>query len=155
MQIHLHQTHHDIADFHGIFNTFKFKLNGIAENHGIHLFPELFLTGYPLADLVVQRPFIDSYLKFLKQIDAWSTSLDPNPNINALIGGLDYHFDDQNLPEKVRNVAFHFTPGVPLKVVYTKILLPNYDIFDEEKYFTPGDTPSILELNGLRIGLLI
>jgi NAD+ synthase (glutamine-hydrolysing) len=155
MQIHLHQTHHDIADFQGIFSSLKAKLCNVHENYGIHLFPELYLTGYPLADLVLQRPFIDLYQQFLNQINAWSITLEPNSQINALIGGLEYQFDKNQLPEKIYNVAYLLTPGNPLKVIYTKTLLPNYDIFDEEKYFTPGRSAKVLDLNGLRIGVLI
>ena len=60
MQINLHQTHHEIADFEGIFNylTQSFHNN---ETSGIHIFPELFLTGYPLQDLVLKKTFIDEY----------------------------------------------------------------------------------------------
>ena len=55
----LHQTHHTLADFPAIFETMTTALQG--HGHGLHLFPELFLTGYPLQDLVLQRGFVDAY----------------------------------------------------------------------------------------------
>ena len=39
--------------------------------------------------------------------------------------------------------------------VYRKMLLPNYGVFDERRYFEPGDRPSLLELNGVRLGLTV
>src|SRR5690606_41011240 len=54
--IHLHQTHHTVADFDAIFKSTTEYLT----QEGLHLFPELYLTGYPLQDLVLQRPFIDA-----------------------------------------------------------------------------------------------
>ena len=59
--ITLHQTHHTLADFDSIFQSTVKALHG----EGLHLFPELYLTGYPLQDLVLQRPFIDTYQSFL------------------------------------------------------------------------------------------
>jgi NAD+ synthase (glutamine-hydrolysing) len=155
MQIHLHQTHHDIADFEGIFSDLKQKVSLNEDNIGIHLFPELYLTGYPLADMVVQRPFIEQYLEFLERINAWSHTLSENYQIHAMLGGLYYDFDGNNLPEKIFNVIYLLTPGKPLQKIYTKILLPNYDIFDEEKYFTAGQEARIIEICDLRIGVLI
>ena len=53
------------------------------------------------------------------------------------------------------NVIYQVSPGKKPKAVYTKMLLPNYDIFDEKRYYTPGDTPGILSVFGKKIGLLI
>nr|MBA2406186.1 hypothetical protein [Bdellovibrionales bacterium] len=66
--IHLHQTHHTVADFAAIFKHTIEVLN----SDGLHLFPELYLTGYPLQDLVLQRAFIDSYLEHQQKLDAWA-----------------------------------------------------------------------------------
>lgn len=155
MQIHLHQTHHDIADFTGIGECLKSKFASKTENKGIHLFPELFLTGYPLQDLVLQRSFINNYLEFLEDINAWSLSQPTHDGQYALIGGLSYCFDEKDLPYKIENVIFLLIPGQPLEKVYSKILLPNYDIFDEEKYFSPGEKAKILQLGDQHVGLLI
>ena len=54
----LHQTHHTLADFDAISEYLEKNLKGDS----LHLFPELFLTGYPLQDLCLQRSFIDSYI---------------------------------------------------------------------------------------------
>ncbi len=151
MQIHLHQTHHTIADFTAIRQTLQTSL----ERPGLHVFPELYLTGYPLADLCLQSPFITSYQKFLKEIDAWAQKLPKSTDTVALIGGLAYQLGDEGIPVSIRNVIYELTPGAPLRSLYTKRLLPNYDIFDEQKYFTPGTTPGVWEWQGKRFALMI
>jgi NAD+ synthase (glutamine-hydrolysing) len=67
MQLNLHQTHHEIGDFEGIFKYLTSTFQG-GNLKGLHLFPELFLTGYPLQDLVLQKSFIDDYQAFLADL---------------------------------------------------------------------------------------
>lgn len=151
MRFHLHQTHHTIADFPAIFLSLK----SIPQTTGIHLFPELFLSGYPLGDICLQASFIESYQKHLAQINAWSTSLPKSEDWVALIGGLCYDLGSDGVPLRIRNVVYELKAGSPLKDIYTKRLLPNYDIFDEQKYFTPGETPGVWEWGGKSYALLI
>ncbi len=42
-----------------------------------------------------------------------------------------------------------------VRAVYRKVLLPNYGVFDERRYFEPGDTPALIEVAGARVGLTI
>lgn len=147
--LHLHQTHHTLGDFDGIFKTAARVLTG----EGLHLFPELFLTGYPLQDLVLQRPFIESYTKHLEDLDRWSRA--QQGAWRGLMGGLHYEYDDDGGLCRIYNVILEVVPGTGVKPVYTKRLLPNYDIFDEQKYFTPGTSNAFYEMNGETFGLLI
>lgn len=150
MQIHLHQTHHGIGDFSSVFSYLK---NCHFEKKILHLFPELFLTGYPLQDLCLQRPFINSYLQFVKELNQWASGLEGESV--ALLGGLSYVFDEEGLPQHIKNVIFELRPGKPLKEIYTKKLLPNYDIFDEQKYFTAGVQTTVASIFGKNIAVLI
>jgi NAD+ synthase (glutamine-hydrolysing) len=155
MQINLHQTSNSIGDFASII-TYLEKSFESDSTQGVHVFPELFLTGYPLQDLCLQKSFIDRYLQFLKTINEWSIhNLKSNSELLLLLGGLDYEFDENGLPLKIKNVIYALQPGSELKVVYTKKLLPNYDIFDEEKYYSPGNESCILPFNDKNLGLLI
>lgn len=147
--ISLHQTHHTLADFDGIFQTAVELLKG----DGLHLFPELFLTGYPLQDLVLQKPFIDSYQAHFNELNLWAKT--QKGSWRGLMGGLEYEQGSEGVPTKIRNVIFEVVPGVGLKKLYTKRLLPNYDIFDEQKYFTIGHESKFYEFNGKTIGLQI
>ncbi|MBL6989507.1 MAG: NAD(+) synthase [Bacteriovoracaceae bacterium] len=155
MHLSLHQTHHTIGDFDSILSylTTNFTNN---EKVGLHIFPELFLTGYPLQDLCLERQFISTYLELLKKIDEWSTKAwKGDKNTAILMGGLHYEFEEDGLPRFIKNVVYFLTPGKPLSVVYTKQLLPNYDIFDELKYFSAGSECNVLEFGGKKIALMI
>ena len=155
MKIHLHQTHHSIGDTNAIHQYFLKQFDNEAQS-GIHIFPELFLTGYPLQDLCLQRPFINKYLDFLSQIQDWSEkNYKQLDNTLILMGGLDYTMDDSGVPSKIKNTVYSICSIHGFQKIYTKMLLPNYDIYDEKKYFTPGQTPCIFNFNSKNIGILI
>ncbi len=42
-----------------------------------------------------------------------------------------------------------------VQAIYRKMLLPNYGVFDERRYFEPGDTPALIEVGGALVGLTI
>ena len=153
MEINLHQTHHTIGDFEKIAEYLKTSIT--ESTTGLHLFPELFLTGYPLQDLCLQKPFIKRYQESLELINKWSKEEFKNNDTALLIGGLKYTFDPSGLPRDIENVIYALEPGKELTAIYTKRLLPNYDIFDEEKYFSPGNECKTFEFQGKNIGLLI
>jgi NAD+ synthase (glutamine-hydrolysing) len=148
-KIHLHQTHHTLADLDAIFETIVLTVL----NDGLHLFPELFLTGYPLQDIILQRSFMDHYEDHLKEIDNWAKM--QSGNWRALLGGVKYDYDKPGIPKKIKNVIFELSPGLGLKVLYAKRLLPNYDIFDEQKYFSSGKENAFYHFNGKTFALQI
>jgi len=152
IDFHIHQTHHSVADFKGIFNTLKQAFE--SKKTGIHLFPELFLTGYPLQDLCLQKPFIDRYQEFMIELESFCQKLKPN-KATYLVGGLSYELTEDGLPLKIKNVIYLLEAGKAPEPIYTKQLLPNYDIFDEMKYFTAGAEPGVIECQGATLGLLI
>lgn len=155
MQIFLHQTHHQIGDFEKIFNDLKSQIikEDVSERV-IHVYPEVYLTGYPLSDLVLQRPFIDKYLKFLEDLKSFALSQSKNECL-FLVGGIEFDFDENKLPLKIRNVVFAIEPGKSFQAIYTKRLLPHYDIFDENKYYATGNTPCVYKWNNKNLGILI
>jgi NAD+ synthase (glutamine-hydrolysing) len=162
MQIVLNQTQHIIGDFEQIFQDLKLavkraQLISASDKKVPHLelFPELFLTGYPLQDLVLQKEFIERYTNALDNFDQWLKEQPKEQDHLCLVGGLTYQFDEDGLPLYIKNVIFACHPGSGLEALYTKCLLPNYDIFDEEKYFCPGDQAATLNFAGKTWGLLI
>jgi len=155
MKIHIHQTQYTIGDFNQVYNdiTSTFSKKEIA---GIHIYPELFLTGYPLQDLCLQKEFISKYQLLIDNLNQFFLNLNKDScNFNVLLGGLDYEFEENGLPKEIRNIVFQAAPGKELIPVYTKNLLPNYDIYDEKKYFTPGTSPTVISFNDLNIGIMI
>ena len=150
MRIKLHQTHHTLADFKGILQYLESIPKEPSEV--IHIFPELFLTGYPLKDLCLTQSFIEAYENFLVSLKAWAQKRDKLEVF--LMGGLAYEKSPTGLPLKIRNVVWMMEDGA-LVDLYTKRLLPNYDIFDEKKYFSPGESSKIITIHGFKLGIMI
>jgi NAD+ synthase (glutamine-hydrolysing) len=156
MNLTIHQTHHTIADFDAIFEYLTTYFKDKDKCEGLHVFPELFLTGYPLQDLCLNKNFIEKYQNLLRRIDQWSTEeLSSKSDMYLLMGGLSYELDENGNTLNIKNVIYELRPGQKMENHYSKVLLPNYDIFDEKKYFIPGDSSRIIDFQGKRIGLLV
>ncbi len=106
------------------------------------IFPELSVCGYPPEDLLFH-----SGLR-RRVSDAISRISDSVRDIAVLIGFPEYDEDD------IYNSCVVFKDGKQL-AHYRKQVLPNYSVFDEVRYFTPGSHASVFSLNGIRIGLNI
>jgi len=104
-------------------------------------FPELALTGYPPEDLLLKPSFIRDNLAVLQELVAQTQG------IAAVIGFVDLEGDIYN--------AAAFAHDGRLHGVYHKVYLPNYGVFDEERYFQRGRRCPIFELDGVRVGLTI
>src|SRR5919204_2691468 len=111
------------------------------EGAALVVFPELCLTGYPPEDLLLKTHFLDAARAALEELAAQTRG------IVALVG----------FPERaddVYNSAAVLADG-RIAAVYRKIHLPNYGVFDEQRYFQAGSRPALFELNGVRIGVTI
>lgn len=106
------------------------------------VFPELVLTGYPPEDLLLKPAFIKDNLKALKNISSQIRKT------NALIG-----FVDQKNNQRF-NAAAWIVNG-KIVGIYHKQCLPNYGVFDEQRYFTPGHAGFVHSIRGIRIGVTI
>ncbi len=107
------------------------------------LFPELILSGYPPEDLLFKDAFhqqIEYQLEHIKQA---------TPDCHVIIGHPERH------PQALFNAASVFYQGKKL-AHYHKQELPNNGVFDEKRYFTPGEKrPCILTIKGMRFGVCI
>ena len=106
------------------------------------VFPELSLTGYPPEDLLFRPGLYRRVERALRRLCAAADGI-------AVLVGHPSQDDDQTF-----NSASLFD-GQALIETYHKQRLPNYAVFDEKRYFTPGDAPCVVALDGLRIGLSI
>ena len=104
--------------------------------------PELALCGYPPEDLLFRDDFNMACEQALARIAGQL------PNITLLIG----HPHQQN--GKLYNAASAIEHG-KITATYHKQLLPNYSVFDEERYFEAGNTPLVFTHNGTKLGVLI
>ncbi|MBI2785921.1 MAG: NAD+ synthase [Legionella longbeachae] len=111
--------------------------------HDVILFPELALTGYPPEDLLFRKEFQQAVIDNLKQIQ------EVTKDCHVLVGHPTQ--DKQHLYNSVS--IFH--QGKKINE-YHKQNLPNYEVFDEARYFTPGKKhPCILEIKNYKVGVLI
>ena len=108
-------------------------------------FPELTLPGYPPEDLVLYPGFVADGRTHLMEV---STSIQGTSAVIGFIGGNDDH------KSTMHNSAALVSEGNIINI-YDKIFLPNYGVFDEKRYFSSGDGPCVVELNGIRVGLTI
>jgi len=108
------------------------------------VFPELTLTGYPPEDLLLKPKFIEDNLNTLKHLRG------ATHGIITLVG-----FVDASGAGKLFNAAAVLANGRHV-ATYHKRFLPNYGVFDEKRYFLPGDRAVVLRLpQGSRIGVTI
>ena len=108
---------------------------------GIVAFPELAVTGYPPEDLLLRPSFVAGNLGCLDRIAQASTG------ITAIVG-----FVDQG--DDLYNGAAVLHEG-RVAAVYHKSYLPNYAVFDEDRYFRAGNRPLVLSLGDATIGISI
>lgn len=111
-----------------------------AQKAELIVFPELALCGYPPKDLVFLPDFMDA-------CEAGLLKLAQQSPISILIGA----------PTRERFNAAYLCAAGKVSLVAKKKLLPNYQVFDEQRYFKPGSPQdsNVLELDGLKIGVTI
>ena len=129
---------------------------GKAEEAGadVLLVPELALTGYPPEDLVHRDDFIDANLQALDRLAARSTRLVTVVGFVDRARGPSRGAADSE-ERSVANAAAVLAGGA-IRGVYHKVLLPNYGVFDEDRYFSVGcDGGQVWEIAGGICGVSI
>ena len=124
-----------------------------AKGADVLLTPELALCGYAAEDLLLRPSFIqacDDALKFIQ------TSLADHKGLHVVVG----HPTGDGRRERSVSETHRLNRATVLcegRVVasYAKRRLPNYQVFDERRYFLPGDQACVFEVKGHRVGLLI
>lgn len=104
-------------------------------------FPEMALTGYPPEDLLLKPEFIEENLHYLGKL------LEHTDNIAAIVGFVDRDDDIFNAAAVLQNRR--------IAGIYHKVFLPNYGVFDEDRYFQAGQGIQFYILNDIRIGINI
>ena len=115
--------------------------DGAQQGAHLVLFPELALTGYPPEDLLLKEHFLADAATALGQL-ARETR-----DVVAIVG-----FPER--AEDVYNSAAVLADGA-VHAVYRKVYLPNYGVFDEQRYFQAGEAGAVFDLDAQRIGLTV
>jgi NAD+ synthase (glutamine-hydrolysing) len=127
-----------------------------AYDAGAHLvlFPEMVLTGYPVEDLALRPSFVEasrtSIHRLAKRLDESGLG-----DLVAVVGYLD-RTDDPAHPKggHPQNVAAVLHHG-DVVTTYAKHHLPNYGVFDEYRYFEPGNELRVLRIRGIDVAIAI
>lgn len=109
--------------------------------------PELSLAGYPPRDLVFKSQFVPKCLQALDYLAGESRE------VPLLVGYVDHHHPTR--PGKPFRNAIAWLEGGEIRHRIWKTLLPTYDVFDERRYFEPGESNDPVLWNGMRIGVTI
>jgi len=114
-----------------------------AKSLGVDLltFPELAITGYPPEDLLLKPQFIKQNRESLNKI------IERSSDIALVVGFVDSDGDIYNAAAVLYNKK--------LAGIYHKIYLPNYGVFDENRYFQAGTNYSIFNIYGVGMGITI
>ena len=142
MKIALAQINPTVGDFVG--NTRKileFAERAQALGADLVMFPELAVCGYWPADLLEKKSFITQAGEALNQICEWTAEAG-RPSV---LCGAVMPMEGITEGKRVRNVAVLMEHGV-VKAVQQKMLLPFYDVFDEQRYFEPAPAQRLMHV---------
>lgn len=133
-----------IGDFEGNFNIISDYVNKAKKaSVDLLIFPELAISGYPPQDLIYREAFIQRNKKYLNQV----SQIIPDEML-CIIG-----FVDEKSGKYYNSAAL--IQHQKIAAVRQKTLLPNYDVFDEKRYFTAAfeQTPVTIKFNGKSLSL--
>ncbi|WP_037669180.1 NAD+ synthase [Streptomyces griseus] len=130
-----------------------------SAEQGAHLvaFPEMVLTGYPVEDLALRSSFVEASRAALRAL-ATRLAEEGFGELPVVVGYLDR--SDTAQPRFGQPAGAPRNAGAVLHrgavvLSYAKHHLPNYGVFDEFRYFVPGDTMPVLRVHGVDVALAI
>ncbi|OQY30261.1 MAG: NAD+ synthase [Anaerolineaceae bacterium 4572_5.2] len=142
LRLGLAQINTTVGDLQGNFEKIVSNLEQARDAGArIVLFPELTISGYPPEDLLLKSEFSKANREYLNKL------LPHSQGLTAIVGFVDVDDD-------IYNAAAVLHHG-QLAGVYRKFLLPNYGVFDEERYFKRGNNGALFKLNDILLGVSI
>lgn len=146
MRIGMGQIDPFIGDFEGNANKMcDFIEKAKTAGCDLIVFPEMAIIGYPPRDLLEKRGFVRNSIRYWERIQRASAG------IGVIFGAVSFN-DGSGKP--YHNSVLFYEDGKLLLSAH-KMLLPSYDVFDEERYFEPGAECAWVEFRGKRIGLTV
>ncbi|HEX5375057.1 MAG TPA: nitrilase-related carbon-nitrogen hydrolase, partial [Solirubrobacterales bacterium] len=118
-----------------------------AESAELVVFPELCVPGYPAEDLYLKRHFVEANRRAVEELAGQTAGLVALVGFaEPVAGGGDFRHAHNSLAVLADG---------ELRTVYRKNRLPNYSVFDEQRYFVPGEEPLSIEVGGTQVGLTV
>ena len=143
VRLFLAQINTSVGDINGNKAMIIEKIkSACAAKADIVIFPEMTVTGYPPEDLLLKKRFVANNILALKEIAR------AVKGVTAVVGYV-------NEKKGCLYNSAAVISGGKIIAVYDKINLPNYGVFDEKRYFTPGEKGLIFTVKGCRFGLSI
>ncbi len=144
-----------VCQFNPIIGDLKYNKKKILEGYergvkdkvDLVIFPELALCGYPPQDLVEKQEFRDSVKQTAEEIASQTK------NTGLIFGSITEDYED-NIGTGVYNSALLCFDG-KINFVQSKTLIPNYDVFDEVRYFESSKDIFVYEFRGEKLGISI
>jgi len=144
LKISLAQINPTVGDLTGnIRKILEYVTQAQKAGAGLVVFPELAVCGYPPEDLLLKKHFVADNVKAL---DALAKKV---RGISVIAG-----FVDSDAQGKIYNAAAIISNG-KVQEIYHKQELPNYGVFDEKRYFSCGQNPGLVVIDGIKIGINI
>jgi NAD+ synthase (glutamine-hydrolysing) len=118
---------------------------------GLVVFPELCIPGYPAEDLYLKRHFLAAGQRAVEELAAQATG------IAAMVGFAEPAAEPATEPGDFRRAhnSLALLAGGRIAGVYRKNRLPNYSVFDEQRYFVPGTASLDVDVEGVSVGMTI
>jgi NAD+ synthase (glutamine-hydrolysing) len=123
------------------------------------LLPELCVSGYPPEDLLLRRDFLDAVRQGLDAIAA---------DVEGTVALVGFPERMERSPEELERFDPLIDPPPPpaynslavladgeVRAIFRKCQLPNYGVFDERRYFEPGNEPGLIDVDGVPVGLTV
>ncbi|MBL9119337.1 MAG: NAD+ synthase [Phycisphaerae bacterium] len=146
MRVTLAQLNPTVGDIDGNTSAILDAVDqATRERSDLIVTPEMAVLGYPPRDLLLREGVAERCRAAVNRIAARCTTT------CALVG---FPEPWPEGPRPFRNAVAVCRKGV-VERVYAKRLLPTYDVFDEDRYFTPGNEPAVIDVAGERVGILV
>ncbi|MDA0789669.1 MAG: NAD(+) synthase [Proteobacteria bacterium] len=150
MRVCLAQINTTPGDFEGNLRRIITGIDRANESAcDVVLFPELTIPGYLSQDLVYNKGYVDRNLEVLDEVRDYSSRC--HDRLHIVLG---YIARNPGVGKPLFNNAAVISHGQVIST-YTKQLLPFYDVFDELRYFQPGQALAIQEIAGRSVGIAI
>ncbi|MFB7457979.1 MULTISPECIES: NAD+ synthase [unclassified Streptomyces] len=158
LRLALNQIDSRVGDLAGNSEAIVRRARESAER-GAHLavFPEMVLTGYPVEDLALRSSFVEASRAALRALAA-RLAAEGLGELPVLVGHLDRGETAQpkyGMPAGAPQNAAAVLHRGEVVLSFAKHHLPNYGVFDEFRYFVPGDTMPVLRVHGVDVALAI
>ncbi|MFI9624410.1 NAD+ synthase [Streptomyces sp. NPDC052042] len=158
LRLALNQIDSTVGDLSGNTEAIVHWTRHSAEQ-GAHLvaFPEMMLTGYPVEDLALRSSFVDASRRALHALAA-QLDAEGLGELPVLVGYLDRSETAQpryGQPAGAPQNAAAVLHRGRVALAFAKHHLPNYGVFDEFRYFVPGDSMPVVRVHGVDVALAI